>query len=315
MFDSQVNDKYKTGRICFSKSITSVPVVETSKVKTSESKPKSVGEPLIEDWISDSEDEDEDETEFNNFNEKVNTVRRNVTNVGPKAVVSDNKGNETNVVKASACWVWRPKQKVVDHVSRHNGNPQLELQEKGVIDSGCSRHMTRNQSYLSDYEEIDGRFVAFGGDPKGGKINGKGKISTGKLDFEDVYFVKELKFNLFSVSQMCDKKNSVLFTNTECVVLSPDFKLLDKNHVLLRVPRKDNMYSVDLKNIVPSRDLTYIFVKATLDESNLWHRRWKRISEKRTKIEAKTDKTEHGNEKSVMKSNVKFKKSSKVKVK
>ncbi|GJS26086.1 hypothetical protein Tco_0486706 [Tanacetum coccineum] len=51
---------------------------------------------------------------------------------------------------------------------------------------------------------------------------------------------------------MCDKKNSVLFTDTECVVLSPNFKLLDENHVLLRVLRKDNMYSVDLKNIVPS---------------------------------------------------------------
>ncbi|GKD13272.1 ribonuclease H-like domain-containing protein [Tanacetum coccineum] len=182
----------------------------------------------------------------NNLNEKVNTVRINVTIVGSKAVVSDNKGNEANA---------------------------LELQEKGVIDSGCSRHMTGNKSYLSDYEEIDGGFVAFGGDPKGGRITGKGKISTGKLDFEDVYFVKELKFNLFSVSQMCDKKNSVLFTDTECVVLSPDFKLLDENHVLLRVPRKDNMYSVDLKNIVPSGGLTCLFAKATLDESNLWHRR------------------------------------------
>ncbi|GJS80123.1 hypothetical protein Tco_0730004 [Tanacetum coccineum] len=159
----------------------------------------------------------------------------------------DNKGNEANAVKASACWVWRPKQKALDH-----GNPQLELQEKGVIDSGCSRHMTGNKSYLSDYKEIDGGFVAFGGDPKGGKITGKGKISTGKLDFKDVYFVKELKFNLFCVSQMRDKKKSVLFTDTECVVLSSDFKLLDKNHVLLRIPRKDNMYSVDLKNIVPS---------------------------------------------------------------
>ncbi|GKF50574.1 hypothetical protein Tco_0147041, partial [Tanacetum coccineum] len=48
------------------------------------------------------------------------------------------------------------------------GNPQLELQEKGVIDSGCSRYMTGNKSYLSDYEEINGGFVAFGGDPKGG---------------------------------------------------------------------------------------------------------------------------------------------------
>ncbi|GKA07457.1 ribonuclease H-like domain-containing protein [Tanacetum coccineum] len=204
----------------------------------------------------------------NNFNEKVNTVKGNVTTVGPKAVVSDNKGNEANAVKASACWVWRPKQKVLDH-----GNPQQELKDKGVIDSGCSRHMTGNRSYLTDYEEIDGGFVAFGGSTKGGKITGKGKIRTGKLDIEDVYFVKELKFNLFSVSQMCDKKNSVLFTDTECVVLSPDFKLTDESHVLLKVPRKDNMYSIDLKNVVPQGGLTCLFAKATTDESNLWHRR------------------------------------------
>nr|GFD18591.1 putative ribonuclease H-like domain-containing protein [Tanacetum cinerariifolium] len=88
--------------------------------------------------------------------------------------------------------------------------------------------MTGNKSFLTEYQEIDGGFVAFGGSPKGGKIAGKGKIRTGKLDFEDVYFVKELKFNLFYVSQMCDKKNSVLLTETECLVLSPDFKLLDE---------------------------------------------------------------------------------------
>ncbi|GJZ29019.1 ribonuclease H-like domain-containing protein [Tanacetum coccineum] len=73
--------------------------------------------------------------------------------------------------------------------------------------------------------------------------------------------------------QMCDKKNSVLFTDTECVVLSPDFKLTDENHVLLKVPRKNNMYSVDLKNVVPQGGLTCLFTKATPDESNLCHRR------------------------------------------
>ncbi|GKA78647.1 ribonuclease H-like domain-containing protein, partial [Tanacetum coccineum] len=149
----------------------------------------------------------------------------------------------------------------------------LELQDKRVLDSGCSRHMTRNKSYLSDYEEIDGGFVAFGGNSKGGKITGKGKIRTGKLDFKDVYFVKELKFNQFSVSQMCNKKNNVLFTDTECVILSSDFKLTDENHVLLKVPRKDNMYCVDLRNIVPQGGLTCLFAKDTFDESNLWHRR------------------------------------------
>nr|GEU33497.1 ribonuclease H-like domain-containing protein [Tanacetum cinerariifolium] len=146
------------------------------------------------------------------------------------------------------------------------GNPQHALKDKGVIDSGCSRHMTENISYLSEFEEINGGYVAFGRNPKGGKITGKGKIRTGKLDFDDVYFVKELKFNLFSVTQMCDKKNSVFFTNTECIVLSFDFKLPDENHVLLRVPRENNMYNVDLKNIVSLGDLTCLFEKATLDE-------------------------------------------------
>nr|GEV34616.1 hypothetical protein [Tanacetum cinerariifolium] len=72
---------------------------------------------------------------------------------------------------------------------------------------------------------------------------------------------------------MCDQKNNVLFTDTECVVLSSDYKLVDENHVLLRVLRENNMYNVDLKNVVPSGDLTCLFAKATSDESNLWHRR------------------------------------------
>ncbi|GJY97815.1 putative ribonuclease H-like domain-containing protein [Tanacetum coccineum] len=128
-------------------------------------------------------------------------------------------------------------------------------------------------SYLTDHEKVDGGFVAFGDNSKGWKITGKGKIRTGKLDFEDVYFVKELKFNLFNVSQICDKKNSVLFTDTTCVVLSLDFKLTDESHVLLKVPGKDNMYSVDLKNVVPQGGLTCLFAKATPVEFNLWHKR------------------------------------------
>nr|GEZ61513.1 ribonuclease H-like domain-containing protein [Tanacetum cinerariifolium] len=127
-------------------------------------------------------------------------------------------------------------------------------------------------SCLSDFEELNGGYVAFGGNPKGDKITGKGKIKTGKLDFNNVYFVKKLKFNLFSVSQMCDKKNSVLFTDTKCLVLSFDFELPEESQVLLRVPRENNMYNVNLKNIVPFGDLTCLFAKATLDESNLWHR-------------------------------------------
>ncbi|GJS86257.1 putative ribonuclease H-like domain-containing protein [Tanacetum coccineum] len=124
---------------------------------------------------------------------------------------------------------------------------QKEYKEQEVIDSGCSRHMTGNKCYIIEYEDYDGGFVSFG--------DGKGRIS-GK-----------------SVSQICDKKNNVLFTDTECLVLSFDFKLLDESQVLLRVPRKDNIYSVDLKSVVPTKGLTCLFAKATIDESNLWHRR------------------------------------------
>ncbi|GJX09681.1 ribonuclease H-like domain-containing protein [Tanacetum coccineum] len=217
-------------------------------------------------------------TNNSNFTKKVNTVKGTRVNTArSKAVINVVKGNKGNVVKASACWVWRPKHKVLDYVSRKN-SASMSFKRFDYIDTqgrsnGCSMHMIGNKSYLTDYEEIDGGFIAFGGNSKGGKITGKGKIRTGKLDFEDVYFVKELKFNLFSVSQMCDKKNSVLFTDIACVVLSPDFKLTDESHVLVKVPRKDNMYSVDLKNVVPQGGLTCLFAKATSVESNLWHRR------------------------------------------
>ncbi|GJT02220.1 putative ribonuclease H-like domain-containing protein [Tanacetum coccineum] len=133
--------------------------------------------------------------------------------------------------------------------------------------------MTGNIAYLSDFKEFDGGYVTFGGGAHGGRISGKGTLETNSLDFEDVYFVNELKFNLFSVSQMCDKKNYVLLTDTECLVLSPNFKLPDESQILLKIPRKDNMYSFDMKNIVLKESLTCLVAKATLDESMLWHRR------------------------------------------
>ncbi|GJW52191.1 hypothetical protein Tco_0093542 [Tanacetum coccineum] len=168
-----------------------------------------------------------------NLKEKVNIAKvNNATTIEPKAVVSVVQGHKAHVVKASASWIWIPKQNLLDH-----GNPQHALKDQGIVDSGCSSHMTGYKAYLSDYQEINGGFVAFGGSPKRGKITGKGKIRTKKLDFDDVYFVKELKFNLFSVSQMCDKKNSALFTETECLVLSPNFKLLDESQVLLKIHR------------------------------------------------------------------------------
>ncbi|GJZ81964.1 hypothetical protein Tco_0646958 [Tanacetum coccineum] len=115
-------------------------------------------------------------------------------------------------------------------------HPHIALKDKGITESGCSRYMTGTKEYLSDYQEIKGGFIAFSEGK--GRITGKGNIKTEKLDFDDVYYVNGLKFNLFSVSQMCDKKISVLFTETECLVLSLNFKLLDESQVVQRIENK-----------------------------------------------------------------------------
>nr|GEZ67808.1 hypothetical protein [Tanacetum cinerariifolium] len=138
-------------------------------------------------------------------------------------------------------------------------------------ESGCSRHMTGNISYLSKYEPFNGGYVSFVHER--GNITSKGSIKTGKLEFENVYSVEELKYNLFSVSQICDNKNSILFNDTECLVLGKDFKLVDDKHMLLRTPRQQNMYTIDLKNVVPHKKLTCLIAKASVDKSMQWHRR------------------------------------------
>nr|GEV69445.1 hypothetical protein [Tanacetum cinerariifolium] len=134
--------------------------------------------------------------------------------------------------------VWKPKCTVLDHVSRLTSASMTLKQFDYTNALGRSKQwLLKSHDWkhnLSDFKEIKGGYVAFGENPKGGKITGK---------------------------------------DTECIVLSFDFKLPDENHVLLRVPRENNMYIVDLKNIVLSGDLTCLFTKATLDESNLWHRR------------------------------------------
>nr|GEU67521.1 retrovirus-related Pol polyprotein from transposon TNT 1-94 [Tanacetum cinerariifolium] len=112
--------------------------------------------------------------------------------------------------------------------SDNEDDPHKALKDKEIVDSGCSRHMIGNKAYLADYQQFNGGSVAFGG--SNGRITGKGKIKAVRLDFEDVYYVEELKhYNLFSVSQIYDKKNKVLFTDTDCLVLSPDFELPDEN--------------------------------------------------------------------------------------
>ncbi|GJZ20986.1 hypothetical protein Tco_0558025 [Tanacetum coccineum] len=133
------------------------------------------------------------------------TVKQAVVNAArPKAVLNAIKGNHVNAIKASTCWVWKPKTK---------GNPQIDLQDQGVIDSGCSRHLTGNMSYLTDFEEIDGGYVAFGGNPKEGKITGKGTIKTSNLDFENVYFATikmKIVNGVVQLQALVDKKKIII---------------------------------------------------------------------------------------------------------
>ncbi|GJU21064.1 putative ribonuclease H-like domain-containing protein [Tanacetum coccineum] len=164
-----------------------------------------------------------------NFSQKVNTAKESFYTARLKsfntarpnlAVVNAVRANQVNAVKASACWVWRPTKLNSASITlkKHNyvdGHPQKE--DQGYVYSGCSKHMTWNMSYLSDFKEFDGGYVTFGGGAKGGKITSKGTLKT--------------------------------------------------------VPRKNNMYSVDMKNIVPKESLTCLVAKATLNESMLWHRR------------------------------------------
>ncbi|GKC29289.1 hypothetical protein Tco_1036583 [Tanacetum coccineum] len=206
---------------------------------------------IIKDWNSDDEEE---------MNE-VQTVRPETQIVKTRDDKSGQNSQKQGISfrKVKACFVYKSTEHLIkdclsrpnkgnylDHVSKDSGSFMLkkgnleillQLQDHVVVDSGCSSHMTGNKAYLLDYEDLNGGFVAFRSDPKGGKITGKGKIKTANLD---------------SVSQMCDKKNSVIFTKSECLILSPSFKLLDESQVVLRAPRKDDVYSLDLKNMVPS---------------------------------------------------------------
>ncbi|GJT64612.1 hypothetical protein Tco_1016092 [Tanacetum coccineum] len=161
-------------------------------------------------------------------NEKVNNVRVNGVNTAGQTSVNAVKGNGVTAIKALAGCVWRPKMTDLNNVSKDNSGSWVSKRVNYIDPQGRLKHMTGNKDFLTDYQDIDGGFVAFGGSARGGKITGKGKIRT----------------------------DNVLFTETECLVLSPDFKLLDESQVLLRVPRQINMYNFDLKNVVPYGYLT-----------------------------------------------------------
>nr|GEV66929.1 hypothetical protein [Tanacetum cinerariifolium] len=148
--------------------------------------------PIIEDWVSDSEDESETK------------APQPVSAVVPKSRVTQPRDAKPFVTKSKS-----PIRRHLTHsqsLKTSNSSPRVTAIKAlvGVIDSGCSRHMTGNMSYLSDFEELNGRYVAIGGNPKGGKISGKGKIRTDSL--------LPIPFWAEAVNTACYVQNRVLVT-------------------------------------------------------------------------------------------------------
>ncbi|GKC03479.1 ribonuclease H-like domain-containing protein [Tanacetum coccineum] len=230
-----------------SEPIVKKPVVETSEAKASEEKSKAVrknnGAPIIEDWVFDSKEEDVPQAKIEKKTAKpifakIEFVKSKKQVKSPrKTTVKQVNGARpmTDVFNKAHSTVRRPINKKTTTKNSNFNQKVKTVRPKAVLNAVKGNQGNPQQ----DLEEK--------GNPKGG-----GKSPGIRYNF---------------------KLNSVLFNDTECIVLSPNFKLTDESNVLLKVPRENNMYSIDLKNIVPERGLTCLFAKATSDESKLWHRR------------------------------------------
>ncbi|KAJ9536511.1 hypothetical protein OSB04_un000305 [Centaurea solstitialis] len=207
------------------------------------------------------------------------------TRVSQKPNSNDNSGNSNTITTEGSSMRKPIMTKYSSHVipskdyllklnrlAEYNYSNQGRRSSLWHVDSGCSRHMTGIMSLLEDFKRFEGGHVAFGDNPTGGKISGKGKVSKGKMTFDDVYYVEQLRYNLLSVSQVCDRKFGVFFTDTECLILAPGFKI-DESQVMLRTPRKDNVYCLDIEDASSLSSLNCLFSKASVSESSLWHRR------------------------------------------
>ncbi|KAJ9546168.1 hypothetical protein OSB04_025875 [Centaurea solstitialis] len=192
---------------------------------------------------------------------------QNKKNQPKKRKTQKKKVEQKESLKIVARWVPKTTKKtaVVSAVLKLQTPLIAENENLWHVDSGCSRHMTGNRSFLEDFIRFNGGYVAFGDNPRGGKVSGKGKVTGGKLTLEDVYYVDQLRYNLVSVSQVCDKKFFTLFSETECMILSPKF-VVDESMILLRTPRKDNVYCMDL-NGMSSEIVNCLFSKASRSSS------------------------------------------------
>ncbi|XP_019154262.1 PREDICTED: uncharacterized protein LOC109150732 [Ipomoea nil] len=148
------------------------------------------------------------------------------------------------------------------------------------VDSGCSRHMTGDKTMLSNFKEVDGPKVIFGGE-NNGKTRGKGDIIKQGITIQDVSYVDGLKFNLLSTSQFCDKGYKVEFSKNKCkIVNTKDGK------IALTGQRKKNMYVISWN----STNANVCFVaKSNVDLNQEWHNKLSHLNLKTINKLAKTN--------------------------
>nr|GEV38395.1 hypothetical protein [Tanacetum cinerariifolium] len=246
------------------------PIVKPSEAKASADKPKVVrknfGSSIIKDWISDSEDEAESK---------------------PKT--------EKKIVKHSFAKIESPRKTAIKHILLKSGivNTVRQKFSKTTILVNTARQVSiahpkstvnvpRPMSHLlkSAHSSVKR--------PIQNKIEFNNSNVTQKVNTVRSKTVNTARLKAV-VNAVQGNVVNVVKAST-CWIWKPKTKVIDhvsKNssasitlkyliilmHKADPIPRKNNMYSVDLKNIVPKGDLTCLFAKATYDKSKLWHRR------------------------------------------
>nr|GEY87794.1 Gag-Pol polyprotein [Tanacetum cinerariifolium] len=133
------------------------------------------------------------------------------------------------------------------------------------LDSGCSKHMTRDCSHLTNFVNKFPGTVKFGDDHVA-KIMGYGDYQIGNFTISRVYFIEGLGHNLFSVGQFCDSDLEVPFRQHTCFIRK--LKGVD----LLFGSQGNNLYTLSIGDMMKS-SLICILPKASKTKSWLWHRR------------------------------------------
>ncbi|GJU10251.1 retrovirus-related pol polyprotein from transposon TNT 1-94 [Tanacetum coccineum] len=149
------------------------------------------------------------------------------------------------------------------------------------LDSGCSRSMTGVKSYLHKYVKQPGPKVVFG-DNSSCITEGYGSINYGGVVFIKVAFVNGLKYNLISISQLCDAKYIVHFNENQGTIFN------DNKEIVMIAPRRNDVYVLDMSSLTPNG--ARFFAKASESVNWLWHKRLSHLNFKNINKLAKQNK-------------------------